>query len=746
MPPPVRHLLFALAFVGLYWVGGVFGNQLIVGQDAVVLLWPPGALSFALLLHRGRRWWPLIAASDLVFSLTGTSVPAVFIPFTMAANTLAAFAGTTIVRAVGGLEVQRFDFRALRAMALGALGFAFVTTAFGVTGLVLAGFTTVEGAPVAAATWFISNIFGVLVIVPALALLFAKGTGEGGGPRRRLGESATWLACLLGALLVVATVDGESVRNALATLALPTTVLLWGAMRVPSKWLASGTLATGLGLAVVAAREEGAVLRPSSTFEAFLLLLLLVTLAVAPLLVGAAVREIRRKSRESLALARTDPLTGLANRQGLEHAVSRLLAEGPVGAPLCVAFIDIDNFTLANDAGGQAAGDAFLRSIASVIRAEAGEQAVLGRLSGDQFVLALENIGPGDTEALLRSITAAVREYRHAVGDSVISTTASIGGVGFRRGQVDYAEALRLADAACATVKDIGGNRVQLTPYEEAAQAVEQRSETLRWAAKLDAAIREDHFSLFCQSSVPLQAAHGTRRHFEILLRMVDPRSGKLVLPSRFVHAAEKFKLGPRLDRHVVDMTLDWLERNPRALEQVELCAINLCAASVNDPGFTEFLKHRFAGSNVDPSRICLEITETSAVRDLNDAQQFISSAKALGLKLALDDFGAGFCSFAYLRRLDVDYFKIDGSFVKDLESSPLSLSIVRSISNIARSIDKLTIAEFVEDDAVRLRLSQLGVDFGQGYGFDRPCPIDRYFLRPAPGGVSPPSIATGTG
>jgi EAL domain-containing protein (putative c-di-GMP-specific phosphodiesterase class I) len=134
----------------------------------------------------------------------------------------------------------------------------------------------------------------------------------------------------------------------------------------------------------------------------------------------------------------------------------------------------------------------------------------------------------------------------------------------------------------------------------------------------------------------------------------------------------------------------------------------------------------------VPPGKVCLEITETSAVRDLNDAQQFIAAAKALGLQLALDDFGAGFCSFAYLRRLDVDYFKIDGSFVRDLESSALSLAIVRSIAEIARSIDKRTIAEFVENDAIRDRLAQLGVDFGQGYGIDRPQPIDQYFLRPA--------------
>jgi EAL domain-containing protein (putative c-di-GMP-specific phosphodiesterase class I) len=253
----------------------------------------------------------------------------------------------------------------------------------------------------------------------------------------------------------------------------------------------------------------------------------------------------------------------------------------------------------------------------------------------------------------------------------------------------------------------------------------------MRWAVRLDQALRDGAFQLHCQSIVPLREDGGGGRHLEILLRMVDPDGGGLLPPAPFVAAAEKFNMGPRLDRHVIDRTLAWFERQPTALAQLDTCAINLCAASVNDPGFPAFLRERFARSVVPASKICLEITETSAVRDLDDAQQFIAAARGLGCRLALDDFGAGFCSFAYLRRLDVDYFKIDGSFVRDLESSALSLSIVRSIAEIARSIDKRTIAEFVENDGVRERLARLGVDYGQGYGIDRPQPIDQFFLRP---------------
>jgi EAL domain-containing protein (putative c-di-GMP-specific phosphodiesterase class I) len=309
-----------------------------------------------------------------------------------------------------------------------------------------------------------------------------------------------------------------------------------------------------------------------------------------------------------------------------------------------------------------------------------------------------------------------VRDYRQGSGGNLVSASASIGAIRFCRGQADYAELLRLADAACATAKDQGGNRLRLAAFESAAEAVAEHTAALRWAVRLDAALRDGHFRLYCQSITGLQGIEHGGRHLEILLRMVDPDTCEVLPPGPVVAAAEKFHMGPRLDRHVVDSTLAWFERHPQALAQLDACAINLCAASVNDPGFPDFLRERFARSSVPPGKVCLEITETSAVRDLNDAQQFIAASKALGLQLALD----------------VDYFKIDGSFVRDLESSALSLAIVRSIAEIARSIDKRTIAEFVENDAIRDRLAQLGVDFGQGYGIDRPQPIDQYFLRPA--------------
>lgn len=739
MSPARRPWYIALSFIALYWAGGVLGNALVVGADSVVLLWAPGALSFILLLHEGRRWWPLVALADLVFALTATEARPVFIPFTVVANVIGALAAASIAHAAGFRPGQAFDLGAVRSFGFASLGLALASLPFGIAGLLAAGFTDLAGAPGAAVKWLVANLFGVLVIAPALSLLWPRRADAAAPqaptqPRRTRAERLAWLSALTATLMVVAGFDDSEVRNAYAVLALPTMVLMWGALRLPARLVAAGTLACGIVLPLVAASAGGAVVtEPETTLEALLLLALLITLTLAPLILMGAIGESQRIARETLHRARSDDLTGLANRQGLEHRIGQSLANGRVDERLVIGLLDIDNFKLVNDVGGQAAGDAFLRSIGSLLRALLPRSTLLGRLAGDQFMMLMHD-ADADAEATLRGALESVREFRLAFGEHLFSASASVGAIAFHRGQADYADLLRLVDAACATAKEQGGNRLRFAAFDSAQQVVAERTTAMRWAARLDQALRNDHFQLHCQSIVGLQAGEAGGRHLEILLRMVDPASGELLPPAQFVAAAEKFNMGPRLDRYVVDRTLAWFERQPQALAQTGLCAINLCAASVNDPGFAGFLAERFARSSVPPGKICLEITETSAVRDLNDAQQFIAAARGLGCKLALDDFGAGFCSFAYLRRLDVDFFKIDGSFVRDIESSALSLSIVRSIAEIARSIDKHTIAEFVETDAIRLRLAQLGVDFGQGYGIDRPQPIDQYFLRPAAG------------
>ena len=209
---------------------------------------------------------------------------------------------------------------------------------------------------------------------------------------------------------------------------------------------------------------------------------------------------------------------------------------------------------------------------------------------------------------------------------------------------------------------------------------------------------------------------------------MRDPDTGERLAPDHFIPAAERFQLGVALDRHVVNLTLAWLESRPEAAAEVHTCAINLTAASLVDEAFGQFLYQRVRNSRLPAYKLCFEVTETSAVRDLARAQTMITKMRSLGCAFALDDFGTGFCSFNYLRTLDVDYFKIDGSFVRDLESSPLSIAVIRSITDIAHVLNKQTVAEHTENEAILAALRELGVDFAQGFGIHRPEPIEQYF------------------
>jgi EAL domain-containing protein (putative c-di-GMP-specific phosphodiesterase class I) len=226
-----------------------------------------------------------------------------------------------------------------------------------------------------------------------------------------------------------------------------------------------------------------------------------------------------------------------------------------------------------------------------------------------------------------------------------------------------------------------------------------------------------------------------TGAHFELLLRMRDNRGGTPHLPDRFIPAAERFQLAVRIDREVVRLALDQLEARPDAARGVALCAINQSAATLMDDGFVGFVAQRLHRSDVPASRLCFEMTETSAMRDPARVQRVIDDLRGLGCRFALDDFGTGFCSFGQLRALDVDFIKIDGSFVRDMQTSPLSAEVVSSITRIAHLLHKRTIAEHTENESVRAALAALGVDYAQGFAIDRPQPFDAYLdalLAPA--------------
>jgi EAL domain-containing protein (putative c-di-GMP-specific phosphodiesterase class I) len=240
-------------------------------------------------------------------------------------------------------------------------------------------------------------------------------------------------------------------------------------------------------------------------------------------------------------------------------------------------------------------------------------------------------------------------------------------------------------------------------------------------------ALDQRRFALFCQPIVPLDREVSQKRNFEILLRWTDA-NGAPRAPAELIAAAERYRLGPRLDRYVVDAVLQWFEAHPEHAQDIHHCGINLGGGTLVDEEFSDYFAARLRRSSVPAERLCLEITETSVVRDRTRAQRFIGRMRDLGCRFALDDFGTGFCSFGYLQHLDVDYLKIDGSFVRELGKSELADAVVRSITDIAHVLDKRTVAEQAETEAQLDRLRMMGVDYAQGYAISRPQSIETFF------------------
>jgi diguanylate cyclase (GGDEF)-like protein len=730
---PHRRLPRFATILALYIGGSVLGSQVLHGPDQVALIWLPSGVAIASLLMFGRGYWPLLLLADVVAQLL-LGAPWAFLPFSAAANVLGAVAGASLAIALGGRQLAGFAVRTGLAVLAGGILMSALSAPIGVAGLVYTGMSPAAEALQAAAKWFTGNLFGVVLVAPALRLAFLRRHERRDiGQRMRFAsrrEIVIWMLLFVIGTTVMLGSGRIATTYALGLTSLPLALLLWSALRFPPLITAVGALIVGIGLALIAGIGLGGFYPPPSLFEAVVLLVFLSVLTLAPLFLAATTFESRVASSQMLRAATHDDLTGLLNRVGFE-ARARALIEGGGEEPMALAYIDLDQFKLINDTASHAVGDALVRSLAGLISACIRPDDLLARIGGDEFAVLMRKRLPLEAERDCEKLREAVAEFRYPHVGHVYSLTTSIGLVPFQPRRHDYPSLLAQADAACFGAKELGGNRVRTVVSGEAAR---ERSSAMLWAMRLTTALEHDNFKLYCQTISPLTDHPDRGRHFEVLTRMTDPQTGQLLQPDQFVAAAERFRLGTRLDRHVIELTLSWLESHPEALAEVELCGINLCAASVNDPEFLLFLRRRLAGSAVPRGKLCFEITETSAIRDLGEARRFIDGVRALGCRLALDDFGTGFCSFAYLNALDVDYFKIDGSFVRELDTSPLSLSIVRAIADIARGINKRTVAEFVENDAIRQQLALLGVDYAQGYVIDQPTPIDQYFAAPPPG------------
>ena len=444
---------------------------------------------------------------------------------------------------------------------------------------------------------------------------------------------------------------------------------------------------------------------------------------VGSVLVFRDVTSRRRLEAQISHQAAHDSLTGLLNRGEFER---RLLATSQRPdlheGRNALLYLDLDQFKVVNDTSGHVAGDELLRQVAAVLGLHLRSSDTLARLGGDEFGLLLENCPEDQAAKIAEELRQAVAEHPFLWGNRVFGITASIGHVHFDGGSFAPSEVMSRADEACYMAKDLGRNRVHT--YRSGDEDLARRHGEMEWVAQTRQALREGNFVLFAQDIFALTDTGGGR-HQEILLRMRG-ETGELIPPMAFIPAAERYNLMPAIDRWVINTVLSTLSARLRddAATALGCYAINLSGTSVSDAHLADDISAALDATGVPGACLCFEITETAAIGNLAHALLLMQQLKARGCRFSLDDFGSGMSSFSYLKKLPVDYLKIDGIFIRDIASDPIDRAMVSAIHQIGKLMGLKTVAEFVEDDQILAEVRAIGIDYGQGYGLAKPAPF----------------------
>lgn len=521
--------------------------------------------------------------------------------------------------------------------------------------------------------------------------------------------------------------------------------------QILNAFTAAGLVTSGLLLAS-AFYVEGDLVR-AFVLGAFCFALTVSVLLFAITRINHALEKSRERFQQALEVSNDlsaklsyqeshDALTGLVNRREFERRLDDLLKHNST-QPLehAVCHINIDRFKVINETCGPTAGDELLVELADLLRKRVRHRDTLARIGGDEFGIIMRDCSLEHAEHVAEALLELLGELRFNWHDKRYAIGASIGLVPLSDATNSASNVLSAADAACHAAKDKGGHRVFMFRNDDSELA--RRHGHMRWVSRINRALDENRFRLSFQPIAPVQPGDKPPVHYELLIRMQD-EFGNMVAPGAFLPAAELYSLSTKLDRWVLSSAFEWLDRHPRHVDELSVCAINLSGHSLGDDQFLDFVVDLFVTSRVPASKICFEITETAAIENLEHAGRFIETLKALGSQFALDDFGSGLSSFAYLRKLPVDYLKIDGMFIRDINKDPIHRAMVQSINEIGHLMGMETVAEFVENDEIIRVLRDVGVDFAQGYGICPPRPLE-IFERVEEKNVDPQS-ALGTG
>ena len=435
--------------------------------------------------------------------------------------------------------------------------------------------------------------------------------------------------------------------------------------------------------------------------------------------IEGSLQDITQRSKAAARLrflAENDPLTGVLNRHGIEEAFADAKQGLASGQPLALAYLDLDRFKLINDLFGHVAGDEVLKQVCARVREMLADGHDIGRVGGDEFVILFRNTPIRRATAICRGVVDWIGSSPYQIGDKAFHVKGSIGLIEIANG-TSVKDAMSAADRACREAKK--GLHANLVVYEKDEPAFKERQEELRLIERLGTGVVPEGLFLVMQPIMSLRAPYESL-NFEILLRMREA-DGTITSAGKIISAGENNGRSAVIDRWVMSNTLEWLDEHYDNLDRTRFASMNLSGASLNDERFIHDAFSMLAQHGRAVGKLCIEITESVALHDLENTRRFIDKVRDFGAKVALDDFGAGYTSFSYLKELRADTLKIDGNFILGVNTHPANLAIVEAIVELARNLGMKSVAEWAEDLATLEALAEVGVDYVQGYVIARP-------------------------
>jgi diguanylate cyclase (GGDEF)-like protein/PAS domain S-box-containing protein len=433
---------------------------------------------------------------------------------------------------------------------------------------------------------------------------------------------------------------------------------------------------------------------------------------------GCDVTASVKQAEATAYYANHDALTGLVNRRQFESLVDQALKAAKTDRKShAMCFMDLDSFKIVNDTCGHEAGDELLRQLAQLFDSLVRKSDVLARLGGDEFGVFLYKCSVAEALKLANQIRAEVENFQFLWRENRFTVGVSVGLVVVDDRWESLKSLFSAADSACYIAKNQGRNRVIV--YREGEGNASNRNVATHWVEEINTALEDNRVHIAYQKILPLHNQPDGLR-FEMLLRLKDA-DGKMINPQSFLPSAERYGLATALDVRALDLTLDWLQSNPKLMHSLRYCSLNLSGATFANIENAELYVAKIKESGIAPAKLCFELTETATIANLSSASEFMNTLSELGCRFSIDDFGSGLSSFAYLRKLPIDFLKIDGLLVKNILNDPTDFTLVKSINEMSKSMGKRTIAEFVETPRLLNAVRDLGIDFAQGFHVGEP-------------------------